>query len=343
MPFVASTGVLNSFDVGGGNREDLLDIIVNISPMDTILLSSLQKVVASNIVHEWLTDILASFGDPDSGNTDVRAYPEGSDADFTTLVPRKRLCNLTHIIRRTFDVSDTQRDINTAGVRDEYAYQGAKAAKELARFIEFALVHSIRANQTIQGNDAAVVARRMDGILAFASATDPTCATTLGLSSDELGTVTTAVGTSPANCLDECILNDHLEAMWLKGAMFDTALVNSDQKRAFDGMTLNGANSQIRYNIPVAEKTVINTVDYYQSSFGTIQVKLHRYQPTDLVYVAEMAMLRVAVLRPVLMVELAKLGSSSKGMIEWEGTLEVLAPNATGYIDGLCTTPPECQ
>lgn len=44
MPFVASTGVLNSFDVGTGNREDLLDIITNISPMDTLYLSGFEKV-----------------------------------------------------------------------------------------------------------------------------------------------------------------------------------------------------------------------------------------------------------------------------------------------------------
>jgi hypothetical protein len=342
MPFVGSLGVLNSFDVGGGNREDLLDIIVNISPMDTILLSTLSKTVASNIAHEWLTDILPSFGDPDVGDADVQAQAEGSDADFSTLVPRKRLCNLTHIIRETFDVSDTQRDTNTAGVRDEYAYQAAKAAKTLARRIEFALVHSIRQQQTVQGNNAAVIPRKMDGILSFAAASDPTCATTLGLSAEELGTVTTLVTLSPANCLDACILNDHLEAMWQKGAMFNVALLNSAQKRAVDGFTLN-QNSQIRYNIPVNEKTVVNTVDFYQSSFGTIELKLHRYQPTDTVYIAEMDMVRVAVLRPVLMVELAKLGSSSKGMIEWEGTLEALAPNATGFIEGLCVTPPECQ
>jgi hypothetical protein len=342
MPFVGSLGVLNSFDVGGGNREDLLDIITNISPMDTILLSSLSKTVASNIQHEWLTDILASFGDPDLGLANVQSFAEGSDANFSTLTPRKRLCNLTHILRRTFDVSDTQRDINTAGIRDEYAYQGAKASKELARFIEYALVHSTRRDQTIQGNNAAVLGRRMDGIYAWATASDPTCSTSLGLTADEMGTVTEASGMSPANCLDECLLNNHLEDMWAKGAMPDTALVNSPQKRAFDGLVLN-PNSQVRYNIGVNDKTVVNTIDFFQSSFGTLVIKLHRYQARTVVYVAEKDKLRIAVLRPVLMVELAKLGSSSKGMIEWEGTLECLAPNAVGMIDNLCVTPPDCR
>jgi hypothetical protein len=311
MTFVASTGVLNSFDVGGGNREDLLDIITNISPMDTLFLSEFEKVAASNIIHEWLVDILADFGDPDVGDADVQAVAEGSDASFDPLTPRKRLCNLTHIIRRTFDVSDTQRDINTAGVRDEYVYQMRKASMELARFIEFALVHSSRQQQIVQGNAAGVTPRKMDGFRAFALSADPTCVTTLGLTAPERATVTTVNGLSPR------------------------------QKRALSNIVLN-PNSQVRYNINIDERTFINSIDYYSSDFGTQKVYLHRYQPTTSLALAERNKVRVAVLRPVLAVELAKLGSSTKGMIEWEGTLEVLAPNAIGLIEGLCTGVPGC-
>lgn len=336
MTFVNSLGVLNSFDVGRGNREDLLDIITNISPMDTLYLSGFEKVPANNISHEWLVDILADFGDPDVGNADVQATPEGSDATFDPLVPRKRLCNLTHIIRRTFDVSDTQRDINTAGIRDEYVYQLRKATMELARFIEFALVHSERQSQTAQGNSGGVLPRKMDGYYAFADASDPTCATTLGLGANEMGTVTDVAGTSPTNCITEEILNSHLQTMWEKGAMTDTFWANAAQKRALSSLTMN-PNSNVRYNIPVNERTVINTVDFYQSDFGTQRIFLHRYQRTDRISTAEVSKLRIAVLRPVLAVELAKVGSSTKGMVEWEGTLEVLAPNAIGFIDSLCT------
>lgn len=332
---VGSLGVLNSFDVGGGNREDLLDIITNISPMDTLYLSRFQKVPANNVTHEWLTDILASFGDPANGNTDVQAVAEGSDATFDPLVPRKRLCNLTHILRKTFDVSDTQRDINTAGVRDEYTYQMRKASMELARDIEFALVHSERSTQTVQGNTGAADMRQMDGFRAFATSSDPTCVTTLNLDEDETGTITTVSGSSPDDCVDECILNAHLEECWRKGAMTDIMWMNSKQKRSMSNLTLN-ANSNVRYNINVAERTVINTVDFYQSDFGTQEVHLHRYQRQDEIATAESNKIRVAVLRPVLAVELAKVGSSTKGMVEFEGTLEVLAPNAIGVIQSLC-------
>jgi hypothetical protein len=339
--FVGDTNILSTFDIERGNREDVLDVITNISPMDTLMLSNFEKVPASNTTHEWLVDILADFGDPDVGNADVQAVAEGSDATFDPLVPRKRLCNLTHILRRTFDVSDTQRDVNTIGIRDEYVYQMRKAAMELARFIEFALVHSIRQFQTAQGNSVGVLPRKMDGFYAFAAASDPTCVTTLGLAENEMGTVTEVAGSSPESCIDECILNAHLQAMWDKGAMTDTIWVNAEQKRGLSNLVLN-PNSQVRYNINVAERTVINTVDFYQSDFGTQRVFLHRYQATDRMSFAEANKLRVAVLRPVLAVELAKIGSSTKGMLEFEGTLEVLAPNAIGFIDGLCTGVPGC-
>ena len=339
--FIGDTSILSTFDVERGNREDLLDIITNISPMDTLMLSGFEKVPASNTTHEWLVDILADFGDPDVGNADVQATPEGADATFSPLVPRKRLCNLTHILRRTFDVSDTQRDVNTAGIRDEYVYQMRKATMELARFTEFALVHSQRQFQTVQGNQVGVLPRKMDGFLAFAAAQDPTCVTTLGLTADEMGTVTTASGSSPVNCIDECILNEHLEAMWNKGAMTDTAWAGAAQKRSLSNLVLN-PNSQVRYNINVAERTVINTVDFYQSDFGTLEVFLHRYQPSDVISFAEANKVRAAILRPVLAVELAKVGSSTKGMIEIELTLEVLAPNAIGFIQGLCTGVAGC-
>lgn len=338
---VNSVAVFNSFDVGTGNREDLLDIITNVSPMDTLGLSMFEKVPASNVIHEWLIDSLAAFGDPDNGNADVRATAEGSDASFDPLTPRKRLCNLTHIIRNTFDVSDTQRDINTAGIRDEYVYQLRKASLEMARWIEFAIWHSQRQYQVAQGNAAGTEPRRMDGFLAFAVASDPTCATTQGLAAAEMGTQTSATGSSPDSCIDECLMNAHLQAMWEKGAMTDTIFANAEQKRSISNLTLN-PNSNIRYNINVDEKTVINTVDFYQSDFGTLRVLLHRYQPTATVSFCEINKVRIAVLRPVLAVELAKVGSSTKGMVEWEGTLEVLAPSCIGIIDSLCTGVAGC-
>ncbi len=52
----------NTFDTYDsiGEREDLSDVIYNISPTDTPFLSSAAKVKASAVLHEWQTDSLAA-------------------------------------------------------------------------------------------------------------------------------------------------------------------------------------------------------------------------------------------------------------------------------------------
>lgn len=341
MVFTGSLAIYNTIDSGTNIREDLLPFITMITPTETPFFSMWPKRAAKSTIHEWLTDSLASFGDPDVGDADVMAINEGSDATFDPLTPRKRLCNLTHILRKTYDVTDTQRNVDTAGVDDEYYYQMRKAGKELARNIEFALIHSVRQFQVGQGNAVGTQPRKMDGFIAYALSTDPTCATTQDLVGDELPTHFTADGFSPESCLNACNLAQLLEEMWRKGAQTDKLAMNSKQKRALSNFTLN-PNSQIRYTQQVSDKTFVNSIDIVQSDFGTQQTILHRYVPTDAVLAMEAAHLAIAVLRPVLAVDLAKVGSSSKGMMEAELTLEVLAPNGIGILDGLCTGVPGC-
>ena len=45
-----------------GNREDLSDIIYNISPTDTPFMSSIGKEKATGVLHEWQTDALRAAG-----------------------------------------------------------------------------------------------------------------------------------------------------------------------------------------------------------------------------------------------------------------------------------------
>jgi hypothetical protein len=70
-----------------GNREDLSDIIANISPVDTPMLSRFGKAKATNTLHEWQTDALAS--------TSTTGVVEGSDVETTALTATTRLGNYT--------------------------------------------------------------------------------------------------------------------------------------------------------------------------------------------------------------------------------------------------------
>jgi len=70
-----------------GNREDLTDIIANISPVDTPMLSRFGKTKATNTLHEWQTDALASAS--------TTGIVEGSDVETSALTPTTRLGNYT--------------------------------------------------------------------------------------------------------------------------------------------------------------------------------------------------------------------------------------------------------
>lgn len=328
--------ILPSWTVGtrsstAGNREDLLDMITIVSPTETPFLSSLQKTVAKGTIHETLLDRLVSFGDPDVGDADVSVTPEAYDAVFSTPGVRQRIQNYTHIFRKTVDVSDTQRAVNTAGIDDEYVYQIRKMLIELARDVEFGLIHSTLNAQAEVGNVGGTPAtgRKMEGILAYLEP-DPAGVSTNYLNSDQEGTITECG--SPIARLTETVFNDHCQAAWDKGVLFKTAYCNSVQKREISGFVTNATTSFSTRNINASEKKAILAIDVYEGDFGMIAVVLHRYIPTREVLTLDEDYWRIAVLRPILATELAKTGNSTRAMIEAELTLECLAPATGGKL-----------
>jgi hypothetical protein len=83
----------NRYDAIGA-REDLSDVIYNISPTDTPIMSSIGKTKATGVYHEWQTDSLAAA-------TTANALVEGADASSATLSPTSRIGNYTQIVGKT--------------------------------------------------------------------------------------------------------------------------------------------------------------------------------------------------------------------------------------------------
>src|SRR3990172_486721 len=112
-----------------GIREDLIDVITNISPVDTWFTSNSGTARAINTFHEWQTDVLAAA----AANTVI----EGDDAANVAIVPTVRTGNYTQILRKVFQITDTQEAVKKAGRDSEISYQTQKALKELAKDIEY--------------------------------------------------------------------------------------------------------------------------------------------------------------------------------------------------------------
>ena len=117
-----------------GNREDLADIIYDISPTDTPFLSDMAKNRASAVYHEWQTDAL----DPAGANRQI----EGDDTTANTFSATTRVGNYLQISSKAISVSGTQRAVDSAGRADEYSYQLAKRGREIKRDMEYALTRN---------------------------------------------------------------------------------------------------------------------------------------------------------------------------------------------------------
>jgi len=111
-----------------GNREDLSDAIYRISPTATPTLSRAAKTKATNTLHEWQVQELAAAAS--------NKQAEGDDASAKSVTPTVRLTNRTQISTKTVIVSGSQQAMNSAGRKDELAYQLALASAEIKRDME---------------------------------------------------------------------------------------------------------------------------------------------------------------------------------------------------------------
>jgi len=289
-----------------GNREDLTDIIENISPLETFVTSNTKTVGAAATYHEWQTDALAAAAQ--------NAAIEGADATATSATPTVRAGNYTQILQKTYMVTETQDVVNSAGRKSELNYQTQKNLKELAKDIEYALVVN-----TTAASGASGTARTLKGISGWIATN-----------------VTTGTGTG-TEALTEDMYNDNLQLIWAQGGLAPfTTLCGAFQKRKFDGFTTN-----TRYAM-ADESKLTSAVNVYESSFGVCSVRLHHTMNTSLAGVVftlgDMDLWCKANLRPTKRREIAKVGDADKYQIICEMTLESRQEKGSGKITGLTTS-----
>ena len=146
----------NTFDSydSVGIREDLQDVIYQISPEETPFYSACKKVKASNTLHEWQTDTLRGSSD--------NKHIEGDDTVSEASAATTRLGNYTQIFKNSVSIPDTDEGLKKAGRAAEVAYQTLKIAKEQKLDIEKALFLN---NARVAGSSS--VARELAGAPAW--------------------------------------------------------------------------------------------------------------------------------------------------------------------------------
>jgi hypothetical protein len=308
-----------------GDREDLSDVIYNISPTDTPFMSSVGKTKATAVLHEWQTDSLAAA---DATNAAV----EGADATSATLSPTTRVGNRTQISQKTIQVSGTlDNAIDKAGRKSEKAYQLSKASSELKRDMEKILLsNQVAAAGTGGGSPTA---RKLGALQTWINTN-----VSLGSSgvAGSLGTTAKVDGTNRA--FDEDQLKEVVREAYTAGGNPSVVMLSPAKKQEFSAFA--GIAEQ-RYMAPAnKQSTIVGAADIYLSDFGTLSVVPNRFMTAEadsgeVAFVLDPEYAAIAYLRPFQTNELAKTGDSEKTQLLVEYTLEVKNEAAHGLIGDL--------
>lgn len=313
------TNTFTTYDAKG-IREELSNVIANISPEETPFQSNAGSENVSNTFFEWQTDSLAA--------TDTTAVISGDDvAAFDATSATTRLGNYTHIRRRTIVVADNLEAVDKAGRDSELAYQLAKRGKELKRDIEAVLTAN---NARVAGNSS--TAPETAGLGAWIATNDSLG--TGGAAPTGDGTDARTDGTQRA--FTEAMLKDVMQQTWSAGGNPSILMVGPFNKQAVSAFT--GIAAQ-RYQAPSdSPTTIIGAADVYLSDFGSVTVVPNRFQRDRDAFVLDPEYASVCYLRPIQQVELAKTGDAEKRMIIAEFGLKVMNEAAHGIIADLTTS-----
>lgn len=311
------TGTFQTFQAIG-NREDLANLIFNISPTQTPFTSKVKRTKVKNVMHEWQTDALADAAS--------NAQVQGDDATTNTAVPTVRLRNYTQILAKTVSVSETQQAVDTAGRDDEFDYQVAKRSKELKRDLEYA---AIRNQASTSGSSAsAALMASVESWLATnkTSAGQGTAQTTPGYSS---GTVAAPTDSTTAGTVVEAMLKAVIQATYTQGGDPKILMVGPATKNKVSGFT--GIATQYR-DTGDKQATIVSGADTYVSNFGVHAIIPNRFMRDQNILCLDMDYWALGELRPFQSVKLAKTGDSERKQIKGEYTLICRQEKASGKV-----------
>ena len=300
-----------------GVREDLSNIIYNISPMDTPFLSGAGRGTADNTLFEWQTDSL----------TDAAANQqlEGDDSMNALAVAEPvRLTNQCQISYKAVQSSGTAEAVDFAGRKSTQAYQLAKRAKEIKRDMEKMLL-----SNDVKVAGAAGTPRKTAAVMSWlGTGSAGTSNIILGSASPVVGVVNNG-GSSPVVGPDGTTV-----ASFGTPAVLTMAMINLAMERAF---TLGGEPSTILAPATLKQKisslggsviadiqkdapgskpaTAINAIDVLVTDFGTLKIVPSRLMLANMLFFVDYDFWSVDYLRPFQTETLAKTGDSVKQLM----------------------------
>jgi hypothetical protein len=299
--------------VGKGNREDLQQLVSDISPTDTPILTALGKTKASAVLHEWTTGALRTA----AANEKV----EGDQGTIDAAVAKTRYNNRTAITNYVAGVTKTQQAVDKVGIMDALAEEVAKGIKTMKRDQEV-MIHANTAK--VAGDDS--TARKTAGIPTWLIAN----VSAIGANPTGDGSNTATDGTQRA--LTEDMILSVSQSCYTNGGeptILDVGAFNKRVVSSFPG-------NQTRH-VTASAQMLINSIDVYEDDFNKLKVVPNRFALGRNAVLWDTDQAKIANLRGYETWDLGSRGSSMEKQIETEWALEVTNPGAHGIVRDLLT------
>ncbi len=318
-------------------REDVSDIIYDISPTQTPFMSGIGRGTATNTYTEWPLDNLAAV-DPTNARVD------GAAAGNDQSAPTKRHGNQCQISDKVIKISGRAETVDKIGRRSEMAFQTAKRAKELKRDMEAILT----GNQASLVGDSAT-ASLLGGLCAWYVKNVSRGATGASGGWSAGGVQAATDGTTRA--MSETDLRKVIENCYLNGGEPDTIMVSPSMKTVIsEYLFSSSARIATLYRDEAqgqGQATAIGAVDVFVSDFGALKIIPNRFQghtgtaPRHRdVHVLDMALFETRYLRGFQTYPLAKDGDAENRQMIVDYTLCSKQEEGSGIVADVDHTTP---
>ena len=310
--------VTNAFDTysATADREQLSDVIYNISPQATPFMSAIGKNSIKNVVFDWQTETLPTV--------DAAGELEGFRLDGATSASTAttRVSNVAMISSRDATVSGSQQASDPAGKKSEMAHQLAIMAKALKRDMETALCQN---GGKTTGN--ATTARKTGGFESWIKSNYSKAASG----------APTGGGTAPTDgtqrALTETLLKAVLQSCFTNGGEPSMAICGPVNKQKISGFTGRASARQM-----VDANTVEASVSIYASDFGELKIVPSNFSRERSLLLVDPDYAKVSYLRDFKTVDISTIGDAQTKMILCEYGLEMSNQSAHGIVADLTTS-----
>lgn len=322
--------IANTFETydAKGNREELANIIYNITPDETPFISLIEHRNVKTTHPEWQIDTLAS---PDTSNN----VPEGNDWTFGATSPTARVGNYTQISEKDVIVSRTQDKTDKAGRKSELAYQVEKRGLELRTDMEVICL-SNQASSAGSGNGA--TNRTLGGLRAWLSTNDEMNSGSSGGFNSSTGVVDAATN-GTLRAMTKTLMDAVILSTYNAGGKPNTLMLSPYNKTVFSALLDDANIVPLRQNVTQrGKRALIASAEIYVSDFGDIMVVPNRQMARAGASIARNAffidpdMVSLGVFDDVQIHKVAKTGDSEKRVLNTEYTLLVNNEAAHGVI-----------